>query len=89
MQKNDLAAAGLCYTDALAYLMPNFKDLKADLLTNGYDVYLSNKMDHLGNEIAMIFGNQSLVMLKVGNLNMAILSAQQSVAFFPTAKVAT
>ena len=89
MQKNDLAAARLCYTDALTYLVPNFENLKADLLTNGFDVYLSNKMDHLVNEIAMIFGNQSLVMLKDGNLSMAIKSAQQSVTYFPTAKVRT
>ena len=87
MQKNDLAGARRCYYDALGYLVPNFEGLKDNLLTKGYDFYLSNKMNCLTNEIAMIFGNQSLVMLKDGNLNMAILSAQQSVAFFPTAKV--
>ena len=87
MQRNDLAQARHCYNDAIAYLVPKFEYLKNDLLTKGFDFYLSNKMDHLANEIAMIFGNHSLVMLKDKNHHMAILSAQQSVAIFPTAKV--
>lgn len=87
MQKCDIAGARLCYKEALAYLVPKFETLKAYLLTKGCDIYLSNKMDRLINEIAMIFGNQSLVMLKDGNLSMAIWSAQQSVMHFPTAKV--
>ena len=89
MERKDLAGARLCYNDAIAYLVPNFEGLKDDLLTKGYDIYLSNKMNHLVNEIAMIFGNHSLVMLNDKNHHMAILSAQQSVDYFPTAKVRT
>ena len=69
------------------YLVPEFENLKNDLLKKGYDMYLSDKMNNLVNEIAMIFGNQSLVMLKEGNHYMAILNAQQSVSYFPTEKV--
>ena len=87
MQQQNLIAAKLCYNKALAYLVPDFEGLKADLLTNGFDINLSNKIGYLVNEIAMIFGNQSLVMLKDGNISMAISNAQQSLAYLPTAKV--
>lgn len=71
----------------MKYLVPQFESLKKDLLNKGYNMHLSSKMDCLVNEIAMIFGNQSLVMLKEGDHYMAILSARQSVSYFPTEKV--
>ena len=71
----------------MEYLVPEFESLKKDLLEKGYDMFLSNKMNHLVNEIAMILGNQSLVMLKEGYYYKAILNAQQSVTYFPTEKV--
>ena len=64
--------------------MPTFERLKADLLERGFDINLS---DCVSNEIAMIFGNQSLVMLKEGDVGMAIQNAQKSLKYFRTAKV--
>ena len=84
IQRNDLVAARLCYTEALKYLVPKFENLEADLLKREFDIDLS---DCISKEIAMIFGNRSLVMLKYGNIAMAIQDAQQSLAYFPTAKV--
>lgn len=43
--------------------------------------------DCLANEIAMIFGNRSLVMLKEGDIGTAVFDAQQSLEYFRTAKV--
>ena len=87
MQKKDLVAARLCYNEALNYLVPNFESLKANLSTMGFDHYLSNKMKDLSKEIAMIFGNRSTVMLKERDVKIATLDAQQSLMYYPTAKV--
>ena len=87
MRKNNLVAARLCYNEALDYLVPNFECLKANLSTMGFDDYLSNKMKDLSKEIAMIFGNRSTVMLKEGDVKIATLDAQQSLKYYPTAKV--
>lgn len=91
MQKNEFNAAKHCYEKALGYLVPNFEKLRANLLpiAREVDIDISDKMNHLLHEIAMIFGNQSLVMLKQRNLNEAILNAEHSVAYLPTAKVHT
>ena len=85
MQKNDLVAAKLCYKEALGYLDPKFKSLTTVPLGK----HLFDKMDQLKKEIAMIFGNQSLVMLKTGDIKLAVNNAEQSLAYFPTAKVHT
>ena len=87
VENKDLTAANHCYNNALEYLVPGFESLEKDLLEKGYDMLLSNKMSHLVNEIAIIVGNQSLVMLKEGDYHKAILNAQQSVTYFPTEKV--
>ena len=65
--------------------MPNFESLKADLSKRGLvnDISLLD----ISKEIAMIFGNRSLVMLKEGDIATAIQDAQQSLGYFPTAKV--
>ena len=70
--------------EALHYLVPNFESLKADLLRRGFDI---NSSGCISKEIAMIFGNLSLVMLKEGNIPMATQNAEQSLEYFPTAKV--
>lgn len=44
-------------------------------------------MDQLSNELAMIYGNRSFVMLKEKDFEMAISDAQRSLACFRTAKV--
>ena len=87
MLKHDLVAARLCYNEALNYLVPNFESTKNVLLDMEIDVYLSNKMDLLLSEIAMIFGNRSTVMLKQGDPNKAICDAELSLGYLPTAKV--
>ena len=66
------------------YVVANFVNLKDHLLKGGFDINLS---DCISREIAMIFGNRSLVMLKEGDIGMAIQDAQQSLDYFPTAKV--
>ena len=86
-QLNNLVAARLCYNEALDHLIPNFHNLEKTLPEKGCDVYPSNKMKHLSKEIAMIFGNRSLVMLKEGDIGTAIADAQQGLTFFRTAKV--
>ena len=60
MQQQNLAAAKLCYNKALAYLIPDFEGLKADLLTNGYDIHLSNKMERLVNELIILSRKSAL-----------------------------
>lgn len=80
-------AARLCYNEALNHLVPNFQSLGKVLTEKGYDIHLSNKMGQLSKEIAMIFGNRSLVMLKEGDVVTAKADAEQSLACFPTAKV--
>ena len=68
----------------MKYLVPKFESLKDNLLKRGFNINLS---DCVSKEIAMIFGNRSLVMLKEGDIGMAIQDAQQSLDYFPTAKV--
>ena len=87
MDKNDLVAARLCYNEALDYLIPNFEFLKTNLSIMRVDVHLSDKLNDLSKEIAMIFGNRSAVMLKEGDDKIAKLDAQQSLKYCPTAKV--
>ena len=52
-----------------------------------FDIHLSDKMDCLVNAIAVIYRNQSLVMLKAGDDNKAILNAKHSLSYLSTAKV--
>ena len=61
--------------------MPKYDSVKTNLLTMGLDIR------RLSTEIAMIFGNRSLVMLKEGDIDRSILDAQQSLTYFRTAKV--
>jgi len=84
MKNNDLVAAKLCYNEALNYMLSRFESLKENLLAVRH---FSDKIKCLSEEIAMIFGNRSLVMLKETNFCMAISDAQQSLKYFPTAKV--
>ena len=63
--------------------MPKYDSVKTNLLTMG----LVNDVHHLSNEIAIIFGNRSLVMLKERYIDRSIQDAQQSLTYFPTAKV--
>lgn len=54
-----------------------------------FNPILLNDINQLSNEIAIIFGNRSLVLLKGGDYKKAKKDAQQSIAYFPTAKVRT
>ena len=78
MKSNSLIAAKQCYNEALNCLVPGFQRLTA--------LDDETKLP-LKEEIAIIFGNLSLVNLRQGNPEEAYQNAHQSIAYNPTAKV--
>ncbi|XP_065902411.1 uncharacterized protein [Dysidea avara] len=77
MKSNSLIAAKQCYNEALNCLVPGFQRLTA--------LDDETKLP-LKEEIAIIFGNLSLVNLRQGNPEEAYQNAHQSIAYNPTAK---